>query len=67
MATVERRQIEWDSAEIKDATLTVELAGSASKAWKARLRACSRYSTDHEPDPDEQMTATFRPFADDHQ
>jgi hypothetical protein len=37
MATVEPRQIAWDSAQIEDATLTVELTGSASKAWKARF------------------------------
>src|ERR1700724_3230920 len=39
MATVEPRQIEWGSAQIEDATLTVELTGSASKAWKARFES----------------------------
>ena len=37
MANVEPRQIEWDSAQMKDATLTVELSGSASKVWTARF------------------------------
>jgi hypothetical protein len=39
MATVESRQIEWSSAQIEDATLAVELTGSASKAWKARFES----------------------------
>jgi hypothetical protein len=39
MAAVEPQQIEWDSAQIEDATLTVELTGSASKAWKARFES----------------------------
>ncbi len=39
MATVEPREIEWGSAQIEDATLTVELTGSASKAWKTRFQS----------------------------
>jgi hypothetical protein len=35
----EQRQIEWDSAEIDDSTLTVQLAGASSKAWKARFES----------------------------
>jgi hypothetical protein len=31
------REIQWGSAQIQDGTLTVELAGAASKAWKARF------------------------------
>ncbi len=37
MAAPEPRQIDWRSAQIEDATLTVELTGPASKAWKARF------------------------------
>ena len=37
MATPEPRQIDWDSARIKDATLTVELSGPSSKAWGAQF------------------------------
>jgi hypothetical protein len=37
MAASERREIDWGSTEIEDATLTVELTGSPSKAWKARF------------------------------
>ncbi len=123
MATGEPRQIEWGSARIEDATLTVELTGSASKAWKARFESVPALldtphsswgevhltkkgikvgdlqqggeselrhflesvvlqansdtaldtpehdddsDEDHEPDPEEQMTATFRAFAADH-
>jgi hypothetical protein len=39
MATVERQQIEWASARIEDAKLTVELTGSASRAWKLRFES----------------------------
>jgi hypothetical protein len=123
MATVEPRQIEWGSARVEDATLVVELTGSASKGWKARFESVlALLDTPHsswgevhltrkaikiadlqqgseselrhflesivlqansdgapdtpqhdddgaedEPDPDEQMTATFKAFADDHQ
>lgn len=31
------RQIEWGSAQIQDATLTVELTGTSSKAWSTRF------------------------------
>jgi hypothetical protein len=34
MASPERRNIDWASAEIEGATLTVELTGASSKAWK---------------------------------
>jgi hypothetical protein len=37
MADPEPRQIDWASAQIEDGTLTVELAGKGSKAWKARF------------------------------
>ncbi len=125
MATAEPRQINWGSAQIEDGTLTVQLTGSASKAWKARfedvlalldtphsrwgkvrltkkgikitdlqqgseselrhflksilLQANSDTQPDtpqqdnededeeDKPDPDEQMAATFRGFAAEHQ
>jgi hypothetical protein len=35
----EQRQIEWGSAEIEDGTLTVQVAGASSKAWKARFES----------------------------
>lgn len=37
MASSEPRQIDWSSARIEDGTLTVQLNGSASKAWKSRF------------------------------
>jgi hypothetical protein len=37
MTAPEPRQIEWDSTQIEHGTLTVELTGSGSKAWKARF------------------------------
>lgn len=37
MAAAEPRQIEWGSAQMQDGTLTVELTGSGSKAWKVRF------------------------------
>ncbi len=37
MADPEPRQIDWASAQIEDGTLTVELTGKGSKAWKARF------------------------------
>jgi len=37
MAAPEQRNIDWGSAEIEDATLTVELTGASSKAWKQRF------------------------------
>ena len=38
MAAPEQRNIDWGSAEIEDATLTVALTGSGSKAWKQRFQ-----------------------------
>ncbi len=37
MADPEPRHIDWASAQIEDRTLTVELTGKGSKAWKARF------------------------------
>jgi hypothetical protein len=37
MANPEPRHIDWASAQIEDGTLTVELTGKVSKAWKARF------------------------------
>lgn len=37
MADPEPRHIDWASAQIEDGTLTVELIGKGSKAWKARF------------------------------
>jgi hypothetical protein len=37
MAASEPRQVEWASAEINDATLTVKLTGTSSKAWSERF------------------------------
>lgn len=37
MTDPEPRQINWASAQIEDGTLTVELIGKGSKAWKARF------------------------------
>jgi hypothetical protein len=39
MATAEQRNIDWGSAEIEDATLTVELTGASSKVWKQRFQS----------------------------
>ncbi len=39
MADPEPRQIDWASAQIEDGTLTVELTGKGSKAWKARFES----------------------------
>jgi hypothetical protein len=39
MATIQPRQIQWASAKVEDATLTVELTGSAANAWKARFES----------------------------
>ena len=39
MAAPEQRNIDWGSADIKDATLTVELTGTSSKAWKQRFQS----------------------------
>lgn len=124
MTAPEPRAIEWASSEVEDATLTVELTGSSSKAWKSRFegvlamldsphsrwgavritkkgievtglqqgseselrhflesivlqvntdtepdvpREDEQLEEDHEPDPDERMTETFRGFAPEHQ
>ncbi|HEY2536353.1 MAG TPA: hypothetical protein VGI24_05140 [Solirubrobacteraceae bacterium] len=37
MATPKPRQIDWGTTEIDDATLTAELTGTSSKAWKQRF------------------------------
>lgn len=37
MAAPEQRHIDWGSAEIEGTTLTVELTGASSKAWKRRF------------------------------
>jgi hypothetical protein len=37
MSATEPREIRWDTAEIEDAALTVELTGSNSRIWKARF------------------------------
>jgi hypothetical protein len=39
MAAPEQRSIDWGSAEVEDATLTVELTGASSKAWKQRFQS----------------------------
>jgi hypothetical protein len=39
MAAPEQRNIDWGSAEVEDATLTVELTGKGSKAWKQRFQS----------------------------
>jgi hypothetical protein len=39
MVTPEQRNIDWGSTGIEDATLTVELTGSSSKAWKQRFES----------------------------
>jgi hypothetical protein len=37
MAAPEQRNIDWGSAGIEEARLTVELTGASSKAWKQRF------------------------------
>jgi hypothetical protein len=37
MDALERRNIDWSRSEIEDATLTVQLTGASSKAWKQRF------------------------------
>jgi hypothetical protein len=37
MAAPEQRSIDWASAEVEEATLTVELTNASSKAWKRRF------------------------------
>ena len=39
MAAPEQRNIDWGSAEVEDATLTVECTGKSPKAWKQRFRS----------------------------
>lgn len=39
MADPTPRQIDWDSSEVEDASLTVRLTGSASKAWTRRFES----------------------------
>ncbi|MGH2904457.1 MAG: hypothetical protein ACRDK7_12875 [Solirubrobacteraceae bacterium] len=39
MATPTPRQVDWGTAEIEDATLTVELTGTGSRAWKQRFES----------------------------
>ena len=39
MAALEQRKIDWGSAEIEDATLTVKLAGASSKVWKQHFQS----------------------------
>lgn len=39
MATPEQRSIDWGSADIEEATLTVDLTGASSKAWKQRFES----------------------------
>lgn len=39
MVTPEQRNIDWGSAGIEGATLTVELTGPSSKAWKQRFES----------------------------
>jgi hypothetical protein len=121
MAAIEARHIKWDSTQIEDGTLIVELTSPNPKIWKERFAnvlalldtAHSGWGevhltkrgikvedlqqgneeqlrhflesivmqvnadtgaqenltvsgTESEPDPDEQMVATFRRFASDH-
>src|SRR2546423_1492609 len=37
MSASEQRNIDWGSAEVEHATLTVELSGAPSKAWTQRF------------------------------
>jgi hypothetical protein len=39
MTTTKQRNIDWGSAEIEAATLTVELTGPSSKAWRQRFES----------------------------
>src|SRR5580692_7540059 len=39
MADPEQRNIDWGSADIEDATLTVGLTGASSKAWRQRFES----------------------------
>ena len=38
MAAPEQRNIDWRSAEVENATFTVELTGASSKVWKQRFQ-----------------------------
>jgi hypothetical protein len=37
MVTHEPRNIDWGTAEVEEGTLTVQLTGPSSKAWKQRF------------------------------
>jgi len=37
MAAPEQRNIEWGTADVEDATLSLQLSGASSKAWKQRF------------------------------
>jgi hypothetical protein len=37
MSTPELRHVDWATAQIEDGTLTVELTGRGTRAWKARF------------------------------
>ncbi len=39
MAAPEQRNIDWGSAQIEQAALTVDLTGASSKAWKQRFES----------------------------
>jgi hypothetical protein len=39
MAATRQRNIDWASAEIEDAALTVQLTGASTKAWKQRFES----------------------------
>jgi hypothetical protein len=39
MGAPEQRDIDWASAGIEDATLSVDLTGASSKAWKQRFES----------------------------
>jgi hypothetical protein len=39
MTAPEQRSIDWASAEVQAATLTVELTGARAKAWKQRFES----------------------------
>jgi hypothetical protein len=39
MTTPEQRSIDWGSADVEAATLTVELTGASSKAWTRRFES----------------------------
>jgi Protein of unknown function (DUF1360) len=37
VAARETREIDWTSAKVRDGTLTVNMIGASSKAWRARF------------------------------